>query len=321
VADYNIYQSGQAPQSHRRARGRRKPRAPWKTALLIVALVIAALIAAVVAYGSYKYVDISNKLAPESKQEREAIEQELAPVVEKDPETGKKPPTYFLLLGNDHRPGQTRGRSDTIIVVRVDTETDRVDMLSIPRDSRIPIEGHGLDKAGHANAYGGPALAVKTIREYTGIPINHYVEIDFEGFTAVVDEMGGVTLDGKKLNGAAALEFVRNRKSYAKGDFARVENQQRFLVALMAEALQPRNFTRIPDIADATAQNVNTDLSITQLASLAQTLRTVPDSAVQGFTAPGGTKTINGISYVILDDAAAKTLFQQFQDGTAKEQG
>ena len=129
-----------------------------------------------------------------------------------------------------------------------------------------------MDKITHANVYGGPALAIQTVKDFTGLPINHYMEVDFEGFVKLVDIVGGVTVKldrpindkkgasssggvsnvtyipaGKQtLNGQQALTFVRSRK-FLDGDFTRIKHQQQFMIALLKKATVDQE---PPEVAD-----------------------------------------------------------------------
>jgi cell envelope-related function transcriptional attenuator common domain len=106
-------------------------------------------------------------------------------------------PTNILLLGTDHanQPGHEGQRSDSIMLIRTDPSRHRVAYLSIPRDLRVPIEGVGDTKINAAMQSGGAPLAIKTIRAYTGLPINHVITVDFSQFRDVIDALGGITVD------------------------------------------------------------------------------------------------------------------------------
>lgn len=302
----------------RRSARHSEKRTPCRRAWPWVALGVVVLLATVVLWGSVRYARLANDLEPADTADREAVAAAVDPV---EPEVADEPrePLYILLIGADARPGQTRSRSDTIILTRIDLETKTVQMLSIPRDSRVPVEGHGLDKINHAHAYGGPAMTITTVKEYTGLPVNHFIEVDFEGFTGAVDVVGGVTVDGTHMNADQSLAFVRNRQ-YRDGDFTRVENQRKFLVAFARQILEPQNIPKLPSIAERLAANVTSDMSIGQLLSLAMDLRGIDDADVTGYTVPGGTAMIGGVSYVIPHEVEADALFRAFANGVAAEE-
>lgn len=301
-----------------------------KRTLRTIALVLLALIVAATAYGIYRYQRIIDRLEPAESEVLDEVRDAVDPIERNEP-------LYVLVLGVDARPGETRARADTIILARIDAETGRIAMLSIPRDSRVEIEGHGLDKMGHATFFGGPALAISTVKTFTGLPVHHYVQLDFEGFTGIVDAVGGVTVNVERaindrqagsetgvtripagvqtLNAAQSLTFVRSR-AYADGDFTRIKNQQRFLIALAKQALSGENLTRLPSIAEAAAENVQTDMPMTRLMSLAMSFRSMSEDDMVGYTIPATTGTIGGVSYVLPDTEEAAVLFGQFREGS-----
>lgn len=246
-------------------------------------------------------------------------------------------PFYMLVMGVDAREAGEDSRSDTLIVVRVDPPQKRVTMLSIPRDTRVEVPGHGKTKINAAHAYGGPALAIETVREFTGLPISHYMEIDFNGFKEIVDAMGGVTVTvpervhdmkaagydaaaatleagEQELTGAQALTFVRSRQ-YPTGDFQRIANQQTFMKALFRQGLQLSNALRLPKMLDAVADSVTTDLSITELYKVANDMKSMTDENLMTVTMPGEARMIAGGSYVIPDDDAFAVILDRISQG------
>lgn len=179
--------------------------------------------------------------------------------------------TNWLLVGSDSRQGLSdaqqrdlatggdigNGRTDTILLVHVPRPWSGapVTMVSIPRDSYVPIPEHGKDKINAAFAIGGAALLAKTVEQATGLRLDHYAEIGFGGFAAVVDALGGVTvcpvapLDDplagidlpagcQKLDGRNALGYVRTRDT-PRADLDRMANQRQFVSALLHDVTQP----------------------------------------------------------------------------------
>ncbi len=249
-------------------------------------------------------------------------------------------PFYMVLMGSDTRPGETQARSDTLLVARVDPQKKQVQMISLPRDSRVNIPGHGIDKINAAATYGGPALVIKTVKELTGLPITHFVNLDFMGFRDIVDAMGGVwinvpqkivdrqasafgaafdTIDKgyQRLDGRLALTFVRARHAFAAGDYARMDNQQAFIKALAKQALSLSNVFKAPAIVNAIASHLDTDLTPAQLADLMLQFKGMAPDGLQSATAPSSPKYINGISYVILDDAKFAAMVGRMKNGQA----
>jgi LCP family protein required for cell wall assembly len=175
----------------------------------------------------------------------------------------------WLIVGSDSRAGLSNAeikklhlgkiggrRTDTIILLHDPAGGGRPTMVSLPRDSYVPIPGHDPNKLNAAYAFGGPKLLVRTVEQATKIHIDHYAEIGFGGFVGMVDAVGGVDMcipqrikdtaagiDLKKgcqtLNGPEALGFVRTRHAFASQDLQRVQNQRKFLAALSHKATSP----------------------------------------------------------------------------------
>jgi polyisoprenyl-teichoic acid--peptidoglycan teichoic acid transferase len=196
----------------------------------------------------------------------------------------------MLVIGADDRPGAP-GRSDTMMLGFVDLEQGSVKLLSIPRDSYVPIPEHGWDKINASYPLGGPALVQQTVEQLAGIPINYSVTVNMQGFAKIVDAVNGVDIDIPEnmnyedpyddppleihlkkglqhLDGTDALHFVRFRHD-AENDWGRMKRQQQFLSALAKAALQPSNLSRLPTLVKLGSQNVQTNLSLGQLTKLA----------------------------------------------------
>lgn len=317
-----------ASRASREVRLRERRKARVKRALQVSAGVLLVSAVAAGAYAAWTYASVAKRIAPSA--------QEMAPIAEAldEPavptEAAEKPPVYVLLLGNDRRPGQGWGRSDSIMLARLEPETGRVSLLSFPRDSRVSVPGHGYTKLTHAAAYGGPALAIKTVKKLTGLPVNHYVQIDFEGFSSIIDAVGGVRVNvdraavspegvrisaGKQvLSGREALTFARNRKGYADGDFARMRNQQTVLMALAKKIVEPGNIRRLPKIIDSVSRHIQTDMSVPDALDLASNFRNISKKTVKSKSATGKGARIGGGSYVVLDEAKLRDLVADLED-------
>ena len=251
-------------------------------------------------------------------------------------------PITFLILGSDTR-GSDRGRSDTLMVLRVNPEKKVATLLSIPRDMRVRIPRLGMDKINAAYAEGGPELAIETVGDFTGFEINHYVEVDFQGFKRLVDALGGIDIDvqppnGKKylydpeinlrlprglqhLDGEEALKFVRVR--HVDDDFGRTKRQQQFLKAVFEKIIKPASLAKLPQLAEIVADNVRTDsgLGLREMLSYGQLLRSIPRENVRMATLPGTPETIGGISYVVPDDEKISELLDRVQNDEPLEPG
>jgi LCP family protein required for cell wall assembly len=199
--------------------------------------------------------------------------------------------TTTLVLGSDRRGDAGAGRSDSILLVRVDPERNRIAQLSIPRDLRVTIPGHGDDRINVASTIGGPALAIQTVQALTGIPINHVVLVDFSGFRELVDALGGVTIDNPAkiisnsfdghawrfgrgrlhLDGRHALAYARVRENTANpsdNDLTRGLRQQRVLGAIAHSLASPRTLLHLPSVGRTIGRPLATDLSADDLLEL-----------------------------------------------------
>ncbi|MBT3260774.1 LCP family protein [bacterium] len=226
-------------------------------------------------------------------------------------------------------------RSDTIMILHLDTEKAKVGILSIPRDTRVNIPGVGFTKINHAYAYGGVPLLQKTVSELLSIPINYYVKVDLKGVEKIVDEIGGVTLDvpkdlyyvdeagdlyvnlkkGKqKLDGKTALEYLRFRHDI-KGDIGRIKRQQSFVKAFVTKFLQVTELLKYPNMIVKLSSNVKTNLSVPQVMSLATYFsKAYKEGRVFTETVPGAVTVVNGVSYwrpnmAKMDGAVEEVLF------------
>jgi LCP family protein required for cell wall assembly len=193
----------------------------------------------------------------------------------------------IILLGSDRRKGGSTWRTDTMIVVTLDTEGNYVRVLSIPRDLWVYIPGHGYDRINTADLWGelarkgnGPSVVKQTINQNLGIPIHYYVRVDFQGFVKIVDAVGGVDVDVEcplpdielvpgmvHMDGDQALLYARSRKS--TNDFDRSRRQRKLLMALWEQALTLDIIPRLPALWAAMAGTFQTDLPLDKVVSLA----------------------------------------------------
>ncbi|MBB3676988.1 LCP family protein [Modestobacter versicolor] len=244
-------------------------------------------------------------------------------------------PVTFLLVGSDTRedlaPGELPdARSDAIMIARFSGDRQHAQVISIPRDSWVDIPGRGQAKINAAYAYGGPTLLIQTVEQLTGVRIDHYAAIDFDGLTQVTDALGGLdvvvpetttwgpytfTAGVNHLDGEAARWYVGQRHGLPGGDFDRVKRQQNYLRAMFTQLFSQDVFTS-PGKLDETllavtsAVAVDDGLSNADLLSLAYSLRGLTPSTVQFFTAPVlGTGTEGTASVVYLDRTTGERMW------------
>ena len=234
----------------------------------------------------------------------------------------------IVILGSDRREseGSSLGRSDTIILMHVDPKKNFLSILSVPRDLRVEVPGHGLQKINAAYAYGGAALVIRTIQKELGVDLDHYIEVDFSAFEEITDKLGGVYVDVDRtyddgkiqlspgyqlLDGLNALRFVRTRHD-TNIDFGRMERQQRFLSALREQAMGWNLPLKLPSLIKALFGNVDTDLSANQILSLAYWGIKLDGSRMKQASIIADTGTIDDISYVLASDKEIATAVNDF---------
>lgn len=236
----------------------------------------------------------------------------------------------ILVVGSDAEKGDA-GRADSIMVFNVDLLNDHINVLSIPRDSRVDIPGYkNKTKINHSFAYGGIDLTKETVGNVLGVPIDYYAVTNFAGFEDIVETLGGVYIDVPKrmkthtrygdidlqpgyqlLDAHDALGFVRYRYD-AGGDIARAERQQLFLKAVYQRILSFDSATKLPQIINQVLDMVDTDLSAVQLVALVDHFKSVDlDEAFTNETVGGHSETIGGGSYWIIDEESMRDAVQR----------
>lgn len=256
-----------------RVKKRRKVKKRWTPLkiMLLIALVLVIGVGGFIGYTYYQVDQTVKKIQSPVKNTGDKVVEEQKPV-------------SVLLLGVDQRPGE-RGRSDSIMVMTLNPTRNESRLISIPRDTKVDIVGKGTnDKINHAYSFGGPEMAIKTVEKFLNIPINYYAEINMEGFTSLVDAVGGVTVNndidftvsgthfpvGKvNLDGKSALKFTRMRYEDPRGDFGR-QMRQREVIAQVANKLSSdvsvSNFNAIMDVV---GKNAQTNVSFKPMRTLA----------------------------------------------------
>lgn len=269
-------------------RGRRRRLRPRRILVILASLVVVAMLATVGLYFS-----VSSKLT------------KINVLV---PTSFTSAGTNWLIAGSDSRGGLTTqqenqlalgrditgGRSDTIMLLHLPANGTRPTLVSIPRDSYVPIPGNGYNKINAAYAIGGPKLLIETVQNVTGLQVNHFMSIGFGGLVDVVNDVGGVRMCLKApmkdplaglnlkagcqtLNGDQALGFVRTR-AFTEGDLQREQDQRVLLKAILAKMTSAGTlanpFAVIPAASGAaSAISVDQSTGLSQLVSVAFALR------------------------------------------------
>jgi polyisoprenyl-teichoic acid--peptidoglycan teichoic acid transferase len=356
---YRVYKGGRTKgkvplirreEADRRGRNGRRPATPetepkrrrirwgrW------IAIVIPSLVLLVVLWTVLGYLSVRRGVGDANERVPANVEQALS----QQDGLLLSQPTQILLLGTDgDRSARRAGfrRSDTIMLVRTDPDRKRISYLSIPRDLRVSVPGQGERKINSAFQIGGPALALRTVEQLTGLDVNHIAIVDFDDFKGVIDALGGITVDvprkivsnnfdcpfdaqrcqtwegwrfGKgeqEMDGRRALIYSRirqNRLDPADNDLTRNSRQQQVLDGIADKVTSVGSFLRLPFIGDDLVQPLTTDLSAGELLQLGW-VRFRADGSRALHCRLGGEPTTIGGESVILggeDNVAALSMF------------
>ena len=235
----------------------------------------------------------------------------------------------FLFLGVDEREGLKNftGRTDTIIIYHIAGWGQKDCLISIPRDTRVSLEGHGWNKINAAYVYGKEKMLKDEIYKLTGISINKTILINFDGFKKIIDALGGVKivvdvplhdpLSGANfnpgtyiMNGEQALSFARCR-STAKGDFDRVDRQKYLLSELIKQKVNFSLIAKAPQLLSILNTETKSDFSTIDFTKLAITLM-FSNKDIERITIPGKTANIGGVSYVIVNEKEVKEFLSKY---------
>ncbi|MBQ5653102.1 MAG: LCP family protein [Peptococcaceae bacterium] len=235
-----------------------------------------------------------------------------------------------LVLGCDEREGENVARADVIIVATLRPGAKEASMFSLPRDTRVAIEGHGHDKINHAMSYGGIPLVQSSVENLLGVEIDHYVKVNFDGFINVIDALGGVNVEVptrmykpleaidllpgyQTLDGADALAFVRWRGD-GTGDYGRIERQQQFIAAL-TEKVKGMSMSQALNVVSAVMDSIETDMSVRQMTSYGTTVLGMGTENIKTYSFVGSELWLNGVNYVEPDMNAINDIVNKMQHG------
>lgn len=320
--------------SRRRNPKRRKPFNPIKTFFKIVLSIVMAFL--VLAGGAcFAYYKATGKVPfSDGGSVEKAGEMSIL-----DALLGKNIKLNVAVFGVD----KDETRTDVVFVVHYDSEQESIDLISVPRDTRVAVcdevedllgKSYGVTKFNAVHAYGGkehgPEAAILQLEDLLGISIDHYVKVNFDALVEIVDAVGGVevdvpqdmkwdmsdtgdiTINLKKglqtLDGHKALQLVRFRR-YADGDVGRIQVQQLFLKALMEKVLSTESIVKnLGDYIEVTYKYVKTDVSLADALKYASYITKVDLQKINMETLPGVGQYVGGVSYFIHDPAATREM-------------
>ncbi|MET7831957.1 LCP family protein [Micromonospora sediminicola] len=257
------------------------------------------------------------------------------------PPVAAKGAMNIMILGSDSRDPESTGgsRSDTIILAHLPKDRSSAQLISIPRDTWTAVpksrEGRGGRdaKINAAYAWGGVPLMVQTVEKFSGVRVDNVAMVDFAAFKEIIDALGGVEIDVEKgfttkysligtrtfkqgrqtMDGAAALDYARERHAFPDGDFARIRHQQQVIKAILDKAASGgvlTNPAKLNSFVRATSNSVAVDKSLS-LVDLAMEMRGLRSGNLTFFTCPvKGTGRVGSESVVFPDPVRSKTLFE-----------
>ncbi|SEO57733.1 transcriptional attenuator, LytR family [Amphibacillus marinus] len=305
----------------RNANKNRKKRNWWVLTPLIAILV---LFLAVGSYAAYIYFSVKGNIDGQMHESVSAIDSERT-----QKKLNERDNLNILLLGLDAESSDS-GRSDAIMVMTLKPDGDRMQLISIPRDTRTTIigrEDRGEDKINHAYAFGGADMAIETVENFLGIDLDFFVRLNMDGLAELIDELGTITVNNElefsqsgydfpigpvDMDGAKTMSYVRMRKQDPAGDFGRTERQRKVIEAIVNEGATVANATRIVEFTDILGGNMGTNMEFNDMLTLLQHYRNTRRN-FETYQVQGSGTMINGVYYYIVDEeevASVKSMIE-----------
>ena len=244
----------------------------------------------------------------------------------------EREPYTVLVLGVDQRESDV-GRSDTMIVLSVNPSKESILLFNIPRDTRTEIIGHGTtDKINHAYAFGGVNMSIQTVENFLNVPIHYYIKVNMEGFSQIIDLLGGVEVENPfsfqyegydfakgllELDGYEALAYSRMRYDDPRGDFGRNARQREILKQTLKNALQVTNIVRLQSMLAEVGNNVKTDITFAEMKKFITDYRSDLNK-IETLELNGQGKRINGIYYYMIEAAEKERVHNLIEDHLRK---
>lgn len=262
-------------EENRRIKKRKK-----RTGLKIFLGLVLICVVGALGYGYSVYSNVSNAA------ETIHTPVETEEIRESSVDLNKQHPISILLLGIDSGDlGRTdQGRSDSIVVATINPNTQKMLLLSIPRDTYAEIVGNGTsDKINHAYAFGGTAMSINTVQNLLDIPIDYYIAVNMAGIQEIVDVIGGIEVESplafslsgytfsegvNHLDGSSALAFARMRYDDPNGDTGRQARQRLIIEGVIKKIISPNTLTNYQDILASLSTNVETNLQMSDYFAL-----------------------------------------------------
>lgn len=290
-----------------------------KKILFWVLGIIGILIVGGGVYAYTVYSKVSNTLDAVHK----PLDREKSEKREKKVDISDQKPISILMMGVDQR-GEDQGRSDSLMLFTLNPTTKSMKIVSIPRDSYTEIVGKGTkDKINHAYAFGGIDMAVKTVENFLNVPVDHYIEVNMDGFKDIVDAVGGVDVNNDldftyegihfekgniHLDGRKALHYSRMRKLDPRGDFGRQMRQRQVIQGVIKQGATVSSLASYGDVLKAIEKNVKTSLTQDQMFDIQKNYKDCMQNSEEIQIPGDGHKAADGIWYYYVPDAAKQDL-------------
>ncbi|MGI8314400.1 LCP family protein [Halobacillus mangrovi] len=243
-------------------------------------------------------------------------------------------PISVLLMGLDRRPGETTSRTDTLILMTINPDSNSTQMVSVPRDTYSEVKG-AVNKINSSYQVGGTELTVRSVENLLDVPVDYFAKVNFNGFENIVDTLGGVKVHNElgfntaglgfdikdtyfpkgelHLNGKEALIYARMRKKDPRGDFGRQIRQRQVIEALISKGTSLSTVTKFDDMVKVLEDNVKTNMTFKDMWHLQSNYKQARNNIAQ-HNIEGKGKNINGNYYYIPDKEKLRQISNQLND-------
>lgn len=282
--------------------------------------------------GGLYFFNVYNDVASAVDNMNKPISREVSEKREEKVEVTKKDPISIMMVGIDERDGDN-GRTDSMLVLTVNPETNSTKILSIPRDTRTELidpedpDNTSKDKINHAYAFGGIEMSIATVENFLNVPIDYYVEINMEGFKDIVDAVNGIDVDNQyafeldgitleegpqHLNGTETLAYARMRKQDPRGDIGRGERQREVISKIIQKGKSLSTLTNYNDILDALENNIKTNLTLSEIIDMQSSYRPAADT-IEKLEIEGEGGFVGDVWYYMVEDETRQSLSDQLR--------
>jgi len=288
----------------------------WYKVPLLILLVISLFVGG---WGLYTWNNAKQTVNKKMYQHIDAIDQSMSKQKVKEREQ-----LNILILGIDSKTGST-GRSDSLMVMTLKPETDSMQLISIPRDTRTLIVGKDFeDKINHAYAFGGEEMTIATVENFLDIDIDYHVSLNMTGLQQLIDELGGITVTNElewsdktytfnkgpvELDGQKALAYVRMRKQDPAGDFGRAKRQRQVVESIVKKGASVASINKVNSTIDILGDNMGTSLDFVDMRRLLTGYMGTRHD-VESYQVQGEGTTIDGTYFYLVSDEERQKVHQ-----------